>query len=154
MPFAFPLRRMERFASVIPISPHNSFEVILRFFRISSKCTLIAIFHPAYMNRLLSSRSLLFSIRSRENNRIMTVKAMLMTGISTVTETFDSHRIRAICMRLDAAVSAVVIPNAKQQIRLTRPADSTMPSCSSLRTMASRCRQQPGPCPLAQSLHL
>src|SRR5690606_1051240 len=47
-PLAFPLRRIERLASVIPTRAQSSLEVMPRCFRISSRWTVIAKMHLLY----------------------------------------------------------------------------------------------------------
>ena len=53
-PLAFPERRMDRFASVMPIFAHSSLPVMFRAFSTSSKCTVMAM-TPPYMMLSLSS---------------------------------------------------------------------------------------------------
>ena len=49
-PFALPLRRMERFASVMPTHAQSSFAVMPRARSAASRCTSMAMGAPPFLN--------------------------------------------------------------------------------------------------------
>ena len=69
MPFALPLRSIERFASVIPISVHSSFEVMPRAFKTSSRCTLIAICPTSDKKVIIVAQTAIFDQEASQKQR-------------------------------------------------------------------------------------